>query len=78
MTSVVAAAGYMPEGVKRALKVVDPQRGALEAPPAFVACSKAIDYACGGCGIVLLHAKEAQIHGLVIRCRDCGAHNGTG
>jgi predicted RNA-binding Zn-ribbon protein involved in translation (DUF1610 family) len=64
---------------KRALKVVQtPSVGeALDAPPILVASPQMIDYTCGQCGIVLLHAEEGRVHGLLIRCSACGAYNAT-
>ena len=69
----------MAERKKRPLKVIPAPRGgrALDAPPALSASSHTIDYTCGQCGAVLLHADEGQVHGLLIRCTDCGSYNTT-
>jgi uncharacterized Zn finger protein (UPF0148 family) len=45
----------------------------LEAPPALVASEHSVDYTCGRCGTVLLHADEGQVHG----CANCGSYNST-
>ena len=60
----------MSERKKKALKiVVAPRVGAiLEAPPALIASTHTVDYTCGYCGGVLIHAEEGQVHGLIIRC----------
>jgi predicted RNA-binding Zn-ribbon protein involved in translation (DUF1610 family) len=47
----------------------------LEAPPVLIASENSVDYACGGCGIILMHANEGQVHGVFIRCTNCGSHN---
>jgi hypothetical protein len=49
----------------------------VDAPPTIVASDHSIDYTCGGCGTVLLHAEEAQIFGLTIHCTQCGSYNST-
>jgi hypothetical protein len=48
---------------KVSLKVVDPPRRVLEAPPTLVASSHTIDFTRGGCGVVLLQAEHRQVHG---------------
>jgi DNA-directed RNA polymerase subunit RPC12/RpoP len=59
------------------LKVVDPPRKVLEAPPTLVASSGTVSYTCGQCGTVLLQAEHQQVHNLVIHCKQCGTHNTT-
>jgi DNA-directed RNA polymerase subunit RPC12/RpoP len=49
----------------------------LIAPPVLNASDHSIDYTCGHCGAVLLHADTGQVHGLVIRCTACGSYNST-
>jgi predicted RNA-binding Zn-ribbon protein involved in translation (DUF1610 family) len=49
----------------------------VEAPPVIIASDHSIDYTCGGCGTLLLHAEEGQIHGLTIHCTQCGLYNST-
>jgi predicted RNA-binding Zn-ribbon protein involved in translation (DUF1610 family) len=48
-----------------------------EAPPTIVASEHSVDYTCGTCGTVLLHAEEGQIFGLTIHCTQCGSYNST-
>jgi DNA-directed RNA polymerase subunit RPC12/RpoP len=36
-----------------------------------------VDYVCGNCGTVLLHAEDGLMHNLLILCTDCGARNST-
>ena len=49
---------------KISLKVVSaPATGlVLHAPPVLVASDHSVDYACGRCSTVLLHAEENQVH----------------
>jgi predicted RNA-binding Zn-ribbon protein involved in translation (DUF1610 family) len=60
---------------KRALRLVEAPRKVLDAPPALVASERTIDYTCGRCGAVLLQADEGQVHGFLLRCRNCGSFN---
>jgi predicted RNA-binding Zn-ribbon protein involved in translation (DUF1610 family) len=55
------------------LKVVAaPAAGAiLKAPPVLKASEHSVDFTCGRCGAVLLHADEGQVHGILIRCTNC-------
>jgi hypothetical protein len=48
-----------------------------KAPPVLNASSGTIDYTCGRCGTVLMHANEGEVHGVVIECLQCGAFNAT-
>ena len=58
--------------------VVAPASGAvLEAPPVLIASEHSVDFTCGRCGTVVLHADEGQVHGVLIRCRNCGSYNST-
>ena len=50
---------------------------AVSAPPVLVASTNTVDYVCGKCGTVLLHAEERQVHNLVIHCMECGSYNST-
>jgi len=43
----------------------------------LIASTNTVDYVCGDCGVVLLHAEEGQFHNLVIRCTACGSYNAT-
>jgi hypothetical protein len=36
-----------------------------------------VDYVCGNCDTVLLHAIDGLKHNLLIVCTACGAHNST-
>jgi predicted RNA-binding Zn-ribbon protein involved in translation (DUF1610 family) len=49
----------------------------LEAPPVLKASEQSVDYTCGRCGTVLLHADEGQVHGILIHCANCGSYNST-
>jgi predicted RNA-binding Zn-ribbon protein involved in translation (DUF1610 family) len=49
----------------------------LEAPPVLKASEHSVDYTCGRCGVALLHADEGQVHGILIRCTNCGSYNST-
>jgi predicted RNA-binding Zn-ribbon protein involved in translation (DUF1610 family) len=64
---------------KIALKLVaTPSKGiALEAPPVLKASDRSLDYTCGQCGTILLHAEENQVHGVLIHCANCGSYNST-
>jgi DNA-directed RNA polymerase subunit RPC12/RpoP len=58
--------------------VTAPASGAvLEAPSALIVSEHSVDYACGRCGTVVLHANEGQVNGVLIRCRNCGSFNST-
>jgi DNA-directed RNA polymerase subunit RPC12/RpoP len=50
----------------------------LEAPPVLMASEHSVDYTCGRCAAILLHADEGQVHGVLIRCTNCGSYNSTG
>jgi DNA-directed RNA polymerase subunit RPC12/RpoP len=47
----------------------------LDAPPVLVASDHSVDYACGRCSTILLHAEEDQVRGFLIRCTNCGSYN---
>jgi hypothetical protein len=68
------------EHVKLPLRVVErPALGpSVTAPPVLNASSNTVDFTCGSCGTLLLHAEEGQIYGVVIECAECGACNATG
>jgi predicted RNA-binding Zn-ribbon protein involved in translation (DUF1610 family) len=69
----------MAEREKRPLNLIETPRGGhvLNAPPILIASSHTIDYTCGQCGAVLLHAEDSQVHGVIIRCSECGSYNAT-
>jgi len=50
---------------------------AVNAPPILYASSHTIDFVCGNCGAVLLHAEDNQVHGLFIRCTKYESLNAT-
>ena len=64
---------------KVSLKVITSPENAhvLDAPPVLMASDHSVDYTCGQCGTILLHAEENQVHGLLIRCAKCGSCNAT-
>ena len=46
--------------------VIAPAIGVVvEAPPVLVASEHSVDYICGRCAAVLLHADEGQVHGIL-------------
>ena len=49
----------------------------LSAPPVLRASEHSVDYTCGRCAAVLLHADEGQVHGILIHCTECGSYNST-
>jgi hypothetical protein len=58
--------------------VAQPPRGTnTKAPPVLNASSGTIDYTCGRCDTVLMHANEGEVHGVVIECLQCGRFNAT-
>jgi predicted RNA-binding Zn-ribbon protein involved in translation (DUF1610 family) len=64
---------------KISLKVITaPSVGrVLDAPPVLKASDQSVDFTCGRCGTTLLHAEENQVHGVLIRCTECGSYNST-
>jgi hypothetical protein len=36
-----------------------------------------VDYLCGNCGTILLHAEDGLAHNLIILCTECGARNSS-
>lgn len=60
------------------LKLISTPAGhMLSAPPVLIASTHTIHYTCGQCGIVLMHAEDAQVHNLTICCKKCGSFNST-
>src|SRR5262249_35636716 len=59
------------------LKVIEaPRTGqVISAPPPIVASDHSNYYVCGHCGTLLVVAESDQLHGLVVRCRECGSYN---
>ena len=64
---------------QRRLRVVEAKgiENTVTAPPILYASSHTIDFVCGNCGAVLLHAEDDQVHGLFIRCAKCESLNTT-
>ena len=64
---------------KASLKIIpEPGMGAVVgAPPILNASDHTVDYCCGQCGTVLMHAEDNQVHGLTIHCTNCGSYNST-
>ena len=55
-----------------------PKIGAVvTAPPVIIASTHTVDYCCGYCAVVLMHAEPGQVHNLHIRCTQCGSYNST-
>jgi DNA-directed RNA polymerase subunit RPC12/RpoP len=58
--------------------IVAPATGhILDAPPVLMATDHSVDYICGRCSTILLHAEENQVRGVLIRCANCGSYNST-
>jgi predicted RNA-binding Zn-ribbon protein involved in translation (DUF1610 family) len=49
----------------------------LDAPPILKETDQSVDYTCGQCGTILLHAEENRVHSIVIHCGNCGSYNST-
>ena len=49
----------------------------VSAPPVLNASDHTTDYCCANCDTVLMHAEVGQVHGLTIRCENCGSFNST-
>ena len=69
----------MMDNPQRRLRVVEAKgiENSVNAPPILYASSHTIDFVCGNCGAVLLHAEDDQVHGLFIRCTKCESLNTT-
>ena len=39
--------------------------------------NRSVDYICGNCRTVLLHAEDGLMHNVLILCAECGANNST-
>ena len=52
---------------KTSLKVINaPASGlVLDAPPILKEIDRSVDYICGHCGTILLHAEENRVHSIV-------------
>jgi hypothetical protein len=64
---------------RKSLKVVPATAvgAVVNAPPVLEASDHTIDYTCGNCDTVLMHAELDQVHNLLIRCTVCGSFNST-
>jgi DNA-directed RNA polymerase subunit RPC12/RpoP len=47
----------------------------LDALPVLIASEHSVDYTCGRCRTILMHAEEDQVRGFLIRCTSCGTYN---
>ena len=54
-----------------------PGRVAVSAPPVLVASTHTVDYCCGSCEAVLMHAEAGQVHNLIIHCTQCGSYSAS-
>jgi predicted RNA-binding Zn-ribbon protein involved in translation (DUF1610 family) len=43
--------------------------------PEHIDSSDRFEFLCGSCGMLLLHAAEHQVQGVLIHCTECGATN---
>jgi hypothetical protein len=68
-----------PEHPRLALKLVSTPwtHHIVSAPPVLIASTNTVDYVCGTCGEVLMHAEGGQVHNLIIHCTVCGSYNST-
>jgi len=62
----------------RLITIAAPATGpVVSAPPLIKTSDHSVDYTCGNCETILLHAELDQIHNLTIRCTKCGSYNST-
>ena len=47
----------------------------VSAPPVIKVRDHTIEYPCGHCGTVLMHAEEGQVPNVTILCTGCGSYN---
>jgi hypothetical protein len=64
---------------KISLTVIDApgSKHVVDAPPILREIDKSVDYVCGHCGTILLHAEENRVHSIVIHCGNCESYNST-
>ena len=70
----------MSEHARISLKIVPALLDGLSvvnAPPVLNASDHTIDFICGNCGTVLMHAEDGQVHNVTICCAQCGSYNST-
>jgi hypothetical protein len=65
-----------PEDTKMNQKVI-PSNFDWPLCPLPSGANRSVDYICGNCRTVLLHAESSQTHPLLILCTECGAQNST-
>jgi predicted RNA-binding Zn-ribbon protein involved in translation (DUF1610 family) len=68
------------EHSRKSLKLVTgPSIGhSNSAQPVLISATHAVDFTCGKCGTVLLHGTVLlNMHGLLIRCGECGSYHST-
>ena len=77
--STVNAQAKQHQNPKVRLKAIPPpgSHPFVNAPPILIASTHTVDYGCGTCGAVLLHAEAEQVHNLVIHCAECGSYSIT-
>jgi hypothetical protein len=65
--------------VKHTLRVVRRPVGDHEARGSHIVDDSLhrVDFVCGGCGTLLMHAEEGHVEGVLIHCTQCGACNIT-
>ena len=61
----------------RRMSIGNPLWGASANAYKVFGTHNSIDYACGHCDTILMHADQDQIHNLVIHCTLCGSYNTT-
>ena len=47
----------------------------VPAQPPITVAENTNHYLCGQCGTLLVIADDDQVHGLIVRCRECGRYN---
>ena len=69
----------MGESRKISLKIIAAPASwsVVDAPPIIKTSDQSVDYTCGKCGTILLHAELDQIHNLTIHCTKCDSFNST-
>jgi len=68
----------MADPKKRLKLITAPSTGSVvDAPPVLNASDNSVDYTCGRCNTILLHAEEGQVRGVIFRCTKCGSYNAT-
>lgn len=67
----------MHRNARISLRLVPKSEPFVSAPPVLIASTHTIDYVCGKCATVLMHAEEGQVHNLVINCTICKSYNST-